>query len=58
MSLRKTLGRLFVFAFMEVSALMGAPITPDQIEALMATMRRTKIVHILRTENDKDPLDR
>lgn len=54
-SLRKTLGKLFIFAFLELGALAGAPITPEQIEELLNLMNRTKVVHVLKTENGDDP---
>jgi hypothetical protein len=54
-SLRKMLGKLFIFAFLEIGALAGMPITPEQIEELMNLMNRTKVVQVLKTENDPDP---
>lgn len=58
MSLRSKLGRLFLFVFLEAGALMGMPITPEQIRQLLDVMTRTRVVHILRTENDEDREDR
>lgn len=58
MSLKKSLGKLFVFAFLQMSVLAGAPMTPEDVEKLMQVMHRTKVVHILRTENDEDPKNR
>ncbi|MGN6185676.1 MAG: hypothetical protein ACTHQM_18710 [Thermoanaerobaculia bacterium] len=54
-SLRKKLGKLFLFAFLEVGALAGVPITPEQIEELLNLMNRTKVVHVLKTEDGNDP---
>ncbi len=58
MSFKKALGRLLLFAVLNVGALAGVPMTPDDIEKLMQVMHRTKVVHILRTENGEDPENR
>lgn len=52
---RKLLGKVMIFVFLEMGAVVGLPVTPEEIEKLLNVMNRTKVVHILRTENDKDP---
>lgn len=51
MSLKKFLGKLFVFAVLELGALAGVPMSPEQIEKLMGVMHRTKIEHVVRSED-------
>lgn len=55
MSFRKTLARLLIFAVLEIGALAGVPMSPEQIEKLMNVMHRTKIVHVIKKDRDKDP---
>lgn len=50
-SLRKLLGKIFVFVVLEMGALAGVPVSPEEIEKLMNVMTRTKVVHVLRTED-------
>lgn len=51
MSLKKTLGKLFVLSMLEFGALAGVPMTPEDIEKLMQIMNRTKVVRVEKNEN-------
>jgi hypothetical protein len=53
-SLRKVLGRILLAGMLQVSVYMGAKVTPEEIENLLNVMTRTRVVHILRRERDKD----
>ncbi len=58
MSLKKILRTLFVCAGLEVGALAGVPMRPEEIEALMHQMNEPKLAHVLPSEDDdgNDPL--
>jgi hypothetical protein len=51
MSLRKTLARLLVFAVLEIGALAGVPMSPEEIEKLMNVMHRTKIEYVVKKDD-------
>lgn len=53
MSLRKMLGKIFLFVMLEVGALSGM-MTPQEIEKLMKVMNAQKIVQMQRNENGED----
>ena len=55
MSLRKFLGKVFVFAVLQMGVVAGAPVSPEEVEKLMNLMHRTKVVHVLRTEGGDPP---
>jgi hypothetical protein len=48
------MGRLFLLAFVQVGAFSGA-VTPEEIEKLQNLMHQTKVVQVLRTENEDGP---
>ena len=52
MSWRKKLGKLMLLGMLEVGALAGAPIRPEEIEKLMNVMNQTRIV---RVEKEREP---
>ena len=54
MSLRKILGKVLLFGMLEVGALAGAPITPEDIEKIMNVMHSTKVVQVQNNEDDHD----
>lgn len=54
MSLRKLLGRILFFGMLQLGALSGVKMTSDDIEQLMNVMNRTRVVHVLRRDRDKD----
>ncbi|HEV7668913.1 MAG TPA: hypothetical protein VGS22_10335 [Thermoanaerobaculia bacterium] len=53
---RNLLAKIFLFAMLEVGALAGAPIRPDDddIENLTRLMHGTQVVQVVRRENDGD----
>ncbi len=52
MSLKKILSRAVVYFVLELGALLGVPMRPDEIERLL-NMNRKKITHVIRNANDK-----
>ncbi len=54
MSLKKLLGKVLLFAFLEVGALSGVPMTPQQIEELMEVMNRVQVVRVIHKEGDEE----
>ena len=52
MSLRKLLGRVLLFGMLQIGALAGVKMTPEDIEQLMNVMRRTRVVHVVKRERD------
>ena len=52
MSLRKLLGKLLVFAVLELGSLAGVAMPPEEIEKLMNVMNRVKVVKIVKKEED------
>lgn len=54
MSWRKRLGKLLLFGMLEMGALAGAPITPDQIEKIMK-LTMPSVTHVVRNTNGDDP---
>ena len=55
MSLRKTLAKVLVFAVLQLGAVTGVPMTPEDIEKLMNVMHRTKIVRVQKKEEPPSP---
>jgi hypothetical protein len=53
MSLRKILGKVLIFGVLELGALAGVPMSPEQIEKIMQVMNRTKVVHVLKMDDPK-----
>ena len=54
MSFRKTLARLLVFVVLEMGALCGVKMTPDEIEKLMNVMHRTRVEHVVKKDDKVD----
>ena len=54
MSLKKTLGKVLLFAFLQVGALSGVPMSPQQIEELMEVMNRVQVVQVVKKERDNE----
>lgn len=52
MSLRKILGKILLAGLLQLGALAGVKVTPEEIEKLMNIMHRTKVVHILKQDDD------
>ena len=53
MSLRKILGKLLIFSVLEVGALAGVPMSPEQIQKLMDVMHRTQVVQVVKKDDPK-----
>ena len=52
MSWKKILGRILLACMLQVGALSGVKMTPEDIEKVMNIMHRTKVVHILKQDDD------
>jgi hypothetical protein len=50
MSLKKCLGKALIYLVLEIGALTGVPVRPDEIEQLMRIADQ-KIVAVTRSEN-------
>jgi hypothetical protein len=50
MSLKKCLGKALIYLVLEIGALTGVPMRPDQIEQLMKIADQ-KIAYVIRNEN-------
>jgi hypothetical protein len=55
-SLKKILGKLLLFGMLEIGALAGVPMTPEDIEKIMNVMHSTKVVQIKKNEDDNDEI--
>jgi hypothetical protein len=53
MSLKKSLGKMVIFAVLELGALAGVPMSPEEIEKLMNVMHRTKLEHVVKKDDPK-----
>ena len=53
--MRRLLAKLLFFSVLEIGALCGVPMSPQQIERLMEVMNRTEIVQIMEKEEPKLP---
>jgi hypothetical protein len=51
--MRKLLAKLLFFTVLEMGALCGVPVSPEQIERLMEVMHRTQIVQMVEKEQPK-----
>jgi hypothetical protein len=51
MSLKKILGRILLAAMLQMGALSGVKMTPEDIEKVMNIMHRTKVVHVLKQDD-------
>ena len=58
-AVRKRLRTVLVCAVLEFGAMIGVPMRPEEIEALMHTMNQPKITHTLpdESENGDDNLE-
>ncbi len=59
MSLKKTLAKAVVYLVLDVGALLGVPMRPDEIEKLL-NMNQKKLTHVIRNEegDGKDRVQR
>jgi hypothetical protein len=53
-SLKNVLGKVLLFAFLQVGALSGVPMSPKQIEELMEVMNRVQVVRVIHKEGDDE----
>jgi hypothetical protein len=53
-TLRKLLGRILILGILQIGVYSGMRMPPEEIEKLLNVMTRTRVVHILRRERDKD----
>jgi len=53
MSLRKTLAKVLLFGVLQMGALAGVPMSPEQIEKVMNAMNRPKIVQTMKKDDPK-----
>jgi hypothetical protein len=53
-SLKKLLGKVLLFSFLQVGALSGVPMSPQQIEELMEVMNRVQVVQVVKKERDNE----
>ena len=52
MRVSSRLRTLLVCAMLEYAAMMGSPMRPEEIQALMHQMNQPKLAHVLRDEDD------
>ena len=52
MSIGKVLSRFLLAALLQFGALAGVKMTPEEIEKVMNIHHRTKVVHILKQEDE------
>lgn len=50
--MRQQLRTVFVCAVLELGALVGVPMRPEEIEELMHTMNQPKMAHRIADQND------
>jgi hypothetical protein len=51
MSVKKTLAKALLFGILQVGALAGVPMTPEEIEKVMNVMHRTKVVQVVKKDD-------
>lgn len=51
MSLRKLLGKVLILGVLELGALTGVMMPPEEIEKLMNVMHRTKVEHVVKKDD-------
>jgi hypothetical protein len=55
MSFLRLLGKLLLFATLEIGVLSGVKISQEEIEKLMNAMHRVQVVRVVKKERDGDP---
>lgn len=56
MSWKKSLAKVFLLAGLEIGALMGAPIRPEQIEEIMK-LSQPAVIQVMRTDQGEPLAD-
>ena len=51
----KFLGKLLLFATLEMGVLSGMKISQEEIENLMNAMHRVEVVQVVKKDRDRDP---
>jgi hypothetical protein len=51
MSVKRTLAKILVFAFLNFGAVLGVPMNPEEIEKLMNVMHQTKIEFVVKKDD-------
>ena len=51
MFLRKKLAKVLILATLQLGALVGVPMNPEEIEKLMNVMRQTKIEYVVKKDD-------
>jgi hypothetical protein len=51
MSFKKTLANVLLFGVLQLGALTGVQMTPEEIEKVMNVMHRTKVVQIVKKDD-------
>jgi hypothetical protein len=54
-SLKKWLGRALIYVILELGALCGIPMRPDEIEKLLKVHERGAVTHVKRNDDPKGP---
>ena len=54
MARKKLWAKLFLFGMLELGAMCGVPIRPDEIERISRLMNSTAVVEVLRRTDDGD----
>lgn len=57
MAQRRWLAKMLMFLALEVGALVGVPLRPDDIEQISRLMHRTVAVEVLERDDEGDPPD-
>ncbi|HEV8631617.1 MAG TPA: hypothetical protein VGV61_14965 [Thermoanaerobaculia bacterium] len=58
MARKNALAKIFLYGMLELGALAGVPIRPDDIEALARQMNGTQVVELRKRDDDGDPPER
>lgn len=51
MSLKKTLAKILIFAVLQLGAMTGAAMTPEEIEKIAKLTARTEVHHVLKQDD-------
>lgn len=55
MSIRKLLARVLISGILQLGALAGVPMDPEQIQKLMGVMHRTKVELVVKKDDPPVP---
>jgi len=55
MSLKNCLGKVLLLSFLEVGALCGAPVRPEEIEEIMKMSSQPVVTYVVRNEDGDGP---